>query len=87
MFLYNIYEYIIFIFEKYVFFIIFCVVYVFIKKKFYRWLFIFMLFFKDIWNIFLSMRFYDIFYDKFLEFVFWWDYIFVNRCNVIINII
>lgn len=33
MFLYNIYEYIIFIFEKYVFFIIFCVVYVFIKKK------------------------------------------------------
>lgn len=87
MFLYNIYEYIIFIFEKYVFFIIFCVVYVFIKKKIYRWLFIFMLFFKDIWNIFLSMKFYDIFYDKFLEFVFWWDYIFVNRCNVIINII
>lgn len=87
MFLYNIYEYIIFIFEKYVFFIIFCVVYVFNKKKIYRWLFIFMLFFKDIWNIFLSMKFYDIFYDKFLEFVFWWDYIFVNRCNVIINII
>lgn len=87
MFLYNIYEYVIFIFEKYVFFIIFCVVYVFIKKKIYRWLFIFMLFFKDIWNIFLSMKFYDIFYDKFLEFVFWWDYIFVNRCNVIINII
>lgn len=86
MFLYNIYEYVIFIFEKYVFFIIFCVVYVFIKKI-YRWLFIFMLFFKDIWNIFLSMKFYDIFYNKFLEFVFWWDYIFVNRCNVIINII
>lgn len=34
MFLYNIYEYIIFIFEKYVFFIIFCVVYVFNKKKY-----------------------------------------------------
>lgn len=70
MFLYNIHEHIIFILEKYVSFIIFCVVYVFTKKKTHRRLFTSMLFFKDTRNIFLSMKFYDTSYDKFLELVF-----------------
>lgn len=58
MFLYNKHEHIIFILEKYVSFIIFCVVYVFTKKK-HRQLFTSMLFFKDTRDIFLSMKFYD----------------------------
>lgn len=87
MFLYNIHEHIIFILEKYVSFIIFCVVYVFTKKKTHRRLFTSMLFFKDTRNIFLSMKFYDTSYDKFLELVFRWDHTSVNRCNATTNTI